>query len=95
MVPTYWEGETIQLDSKEEPVYCKFCNKRASHRDTQTCGFHRTFTDEDLKIKRKPFFCMTCNIDNDGKKIYTKMEIFGPYPKNYNERSNYWLLPMK
>jgi hypothetical protein len=95
MVLTYWEGETIQLDSKEEPVFCKFCNKRASHRDTQTCGFHHKFTDEDLKVTRKPEYCMTSKIDEDGKKTYTKMVLFGPNPKDWNRGSNYWLLPMK
>jgi hypothetical protein len=95
MVLTYWEGEGIQLDSKEEPVYCKLCKKRASHRDTQLCGFHHKFNDEDLKVKRKPQYITSVTVDKDGKKSFTKMVLFGPNPKDFNKLSNYWLHPMK
>jgi len=95
MVVTYWEGEGIQLSSKEKPVYCKLCKKRASHRDTQLCGFHYKFRDEDLKVNRKPQYTTSILSDEDGKKTYISMEVFGPNPKDWNTNCNYWMLPMK
>ena len=92
---TYWKGEDLQKDSEEKAIYCKFCTKRAAHRDTQCCGFHHKFTDEELKVNRRSMKCITSSIGSDDKKVYNTLELYGPHPKDFNARSNYWLLPMK
>lgn len=91
MVLTYWDGDSIDFESKAEPVYCKTdnCSYRATHADTQCCGFHHKFTGEMLVIEKKPYKCAT-NASHGTTGI-----IYGPHPKDFNQRQPSWLMKMK
>jgi hypothetical protein len=62
MEPVYFHGENITYEKSPKRLYCvaldhkgEKCKYRATHRDTQKCGFHHEHNNDNIVIPIKPF----------------------------------------
>lgn len=62
MEPLYFHNEGIKYEKEPERLYCLgkdhrgvACEFRATHKDTQMCGFHHNFSPDDIVVPIKPF----------------------------------------
>ena len=85
MEPVYWETGGLKYVKNPERMYCKVktCKYRAVNPETELCGFHQKYSENDIVSELKPF------------KLNDQILYSFPQKEEYYKLRPKWLMPMK